>query len=157
MRMRRRRTWRPSVRSRHQLWERSLMSAGTVEELGRRLYAFLRGESDEPAEALLTEDFTGHLTDGLPLELGGDYHGRDDMIARGWGRVGKSFDMHPEPEELYAVGDDLLVGRGHYVGKSINEGKPLRAAFAHFWSIREGRFSSVYQVTDSAVWEHAMR
>ena len=133
------------------------MTTATPEELGRRLYAFLRGESDQSPEDVFTDDFHGHLTDGLPLGLGGDYDGRADMINRGWARVGESFAMHPEVEELYAVGDRLLVGRGHYVGSSVARGKPVRAAFAHFWGIRDGRFSSVYQVTDSAAWEHALR
>ncbi len=106
---------------------------------------------------MLTEDLTGHLTDGLPLELGGDYTSRDDMMTRGWGRVGKSFDMRPEPEELHAVSNELLVARGYYVGSSVEEGQPVRAAFAHFWGTRDGRFSSVHQVTDSAAWEHALQ
>lgn len=127
-----------------------------VEELGQRLYAFLRGESDEAAEALLSEDFHGHLADGLPLGLGGDYPSREDMIRRGWGRVGQTFDMRPEVQDLYVADEGLLVGRGHYVGTAIPTGKRVRAAFAHFWTIRDGRFTSVYQVTDSAAWEHAL-
>jgi len=127
-----------------------------LDQLGRRLYAFLQGKSDEAADALLTEDFTGHLTDGLPLALGGDYSTRDDMITRGWGRVVQTFEMHPDLEVLHVVGDNLLVGRGHYVGTAIPTGKPVRAAFAHFWTVADNRVSSVYQVTDSAAWEHAL-
>ncbi len=127
-----------------------------LDQLGRRLYAFLQGKSDEAADALLTEDFTGHLTDGLPLDLGGDYVSRDDMITRGWGRVVQTFEMHLELEALYVVGDNLLVGRGHYVGTATPTGKPVRAAFAHFWTVAGDRVSSVYQVTDSAAWEHAL-
>ncbi len=41
-----------------------------LDQLGRRLHAFLQGKSDDAADALLTEDFTGHLTDGLPLAPG---------------------------------------------------------------------------------------
>lgn len=127
-----------------------------VEALGRRIYAFLRRESEELPEDLLTEDFAGHLTEGLPLQLGGDYFGRADMIRRGWGRVGLSFDIRPEPDELIAVSDDLLIGHGYYVGHAVDSGQPLRAAFAHFWSVRDGRFASVYQVTDSATWARAL-
>lgn len=127
-----------------------------LDQLGRRLYAFLQGKSDEPADALLTEDFAGHLTDGLPLALGGDYFTRDDMISRGWGRVGQTFEMHPDLEGLHVVGDNLLIGRGHYVGTAIPTGKPVRAAFAHFWTVTDNRVNSVYQVTDSAAWEHAL-
>lgn len=127
-----------------------------IGQLGDRLYKFLRGESDEPPEALLAKDFTGHLTEGLPQQLGGDYAGREDMMNRGWGRVGRAFDIHPEVETIYAVGENLLVARGHYVGTAIPTGRPVRAAFAHFWGIRDQRFVSVYQVTDSAAWEHAL-
>ena len=78
------------------------------------------------------------------------------MINRGWGRVGRTFDMHPEVDRIYAVNDTLLVGRGYYVGIALPAGKPVRAAFAHFWTIQDGRFASVYQVTDSAAWERAL-
>lgn len=127
-----------------------------LENLGTRLYAFLRGDSDEAPENLLVEDFVGHLTDGLPLHLGGDYSSRADMISRGWGRVGQHFDVQPEVETLLAVPPDLLIGRGHYVGHAVGSGRPLRAAFAHFWTVREGRFASVYQVTDSVAWTAAV-
>lgn len=127
-----------------------------LESLGNRLYAFLRGESEEAPEDLLTDDFTGHLTDGLPLDLGGDYDGLSDMIERGWGRVGQSFNIQPEPDALVTVGDDLLIARGHYVGHAADGGKPVRAAFAHFWTLKGDKFASVYQVTDSATWEQAL-
>jgi len=120
-----------------------------LDQLGRRLYAFLQGKSDEAADVLLTEDFTGHLTDGLPLALGGDYSTRDDMITRGWGRVGQIFEIHPDLEVLHVVGDNLLVGRGHYVGTAIPTGKPVRAAFAHFWTVADNRVSSVYEMPAS--------
>lgn len=127
-----------------------------LDQLGRRLYAFLQGKSDEAADALLTEDFTGHLTAGLPLALGGDYSSREDMITRGWGRAGQTFEVHPELDSLDAIGDSMLVGRGHYVGTAIPTGKPVRAAFAHFWTVADNRVSSVDQVTDSAAWEQAL-
>lgn len=127
-----------------------------LDQLGHRLYAFLQGNSVEAADALLTEDLTGHLTDGLPLALGGDYSSREDMTTRGWGRVGQTFEVHPEVEAIHVAGDNLLVARGHYVGKALPTGKPVRAAFAHFWTVAENRVSSVYQVTDSAAWEHAL-
>jgi len=93
-----------------------------LDQLGRRLYAFLQGQSDEAADALLTEDFTGHLTDGLPLALGGDYSTRDDMITRGWGRVVQTFEMHPDLEALHVVGDNCWLVAG------ITSGRPYQLA-----------------------------
>lgn len=127
-----------------------------LDQLGRRIYDFLQGEGHQPAEELLTDDFTGHLTVGLPLGLGGKYSSREDMITRGWGRVVQNFDIHPELETLDVIDDSMLVGRGHYVGTALTTGKPVRAAFAHFWTVEENRVSSIYQVTDSAAWEHAL-
>ncbi|MGF1661367.1 MAG: nuclear transport factor 2 family protein [Kineosporiaceae bacterium] len=123
---------------------------------GHRLYAFLRGESEDSPESLLAEAFRGHLTDGLPLGLGGDYVSRSEMIEQGWGGVGQHFAMAPEVDELYAVNEGLMVARGHYVGHGVATGKPVRAAFAHFWTHDGSRFSSVYQVTDTAAWSAAL-
>lgn len=51
---------------------------------------------------------------------------------------------------------EILIAHGHYVGKAKPTGKPVRAAFAHFWSFDGERFTGVRQVTDSAIWEHAL-
>ena len=120
-------------------------------ELAGRLYSFLRGESDEKPENILADDFTGHLTDNLPFQLGGDYTSRKDMISRGWGGVGQYFDMKPELHKYYFV-EDQLIAQGFYVGVAINTGKPVKAAFAHFWTLKDQKFTHVYQVTDSAAW-----
>jgi 2-(1,2-epoxy-1,2-dihydrophenyl)acetyl-CoA isomerase len=120
-------------------------------EVTSRLYSFLRGESDEKPENILADNFTGHLTDNLPFQLGGDYTSREDMIIRGWGRVGQYFNMKPELGEYFFTDDQLIV-HGFYVGVAIKTGKPVRAAFAHFWTVKDQKFTRVYQVTDSAAW-----
>jgi len=71
------------------------------------------------------------------------------MLSEGWGAIGGYFDMSPHVEELLVAGD-YLIGRGNYVGAARTTGKPVTAAFAHFWRIDRDKITSVRQVTDSA-------
>jgi len=68
---------------------------------------------------------------------------------------GQYCEMGPRVDKLYD-GGDVLIARGHYVGKVKATRKPVRAAFAHFWSFDGERFTGVSQVTDSATWEQAL-
>lgn len=123
---------------------------------GGELYAALAAGDADVLRDLLTDNFCGELTEGLPEGLGGRYEGRDVMMAQGWGAVGALFDMGPQVAALYDAGD-VLIARGHYVGKAKTTGKPVRAAFAHFWTFDGGRFGSVTQVTDSGLWRDALQ
>jgi len=51
---------------------------------------------------------------------------------------------------------DYLIGRGTYVGTATSTGKPVTAAFAHFWRFEGDRIAAVQQVTDSALWQQAL-
>jgi len=122
---------------------------------GRRLYAALAAGDLAELHELISERFQGDLTAGLPNGAGRHYDGREAMMTEGWGAIGRSFEMSPQPEELID-GGDVLIGRGSYVGKAIPTGKPVRAAFAHFWRFDGAQFTAVQQVTDSGVWRDAL-
>ncbi len=122
---------------------------------GEELFTALRGGDVDALHRLLIPDFRGELTAGLPHGFGRVYEGLDSMINDGWGAVGEYFEMVPEIEELYD-GGDVLIARGHYVGKAKPTGKSVRAAFAHFWAFDGEQFTGVYQVTDSATWEQGL-
>jgi 2-(1,2-epoxy-1,2-dihydrophenyl)acetyl-CoA isomerase len=120
--------------------------------LGRRLYAALNEGDTATLTDILDEDFVGDLTPGLPEGFGSHlYEGRDAMMSEGWGRVGQFFTMGPQPEEIIAT-DGYIIGRGDYVGSAVATGTPVRARFAHFWTVVGGRVTRVQQVTDSAAW-----
>ena len=123
---------------------------------GHELYAALASGNVAALTSLLTEDFQGQLTVGLPHGLGRLYDGRHAMMNDGWGGVGAYFDMSPHVDELFD-GHSTLIGRGLYVGVVKLTGKPIRAAFAHFWGFDGSRFTSVKQVTDSGVWRDALQ
>lgn len=123
---------------------------------GRVLYAALAGGDAETLRRLLDADFQGQLAEGLPNGLGRLYRGREAMMRDGWEAVGALFDVTPRPEEI-VDGGDLLIGRGRYVGVAKTTGKPLDAAFAHFWRFDGERFTAVQQITDSPRWHEALR
>lgn len=123
---------------------------------GRRLYAALASGDVETLTELLSDDFRGALTAGLPLGFGRTYEGRAAMMAEGWGAIGAQFAMAPEIVRLWD-GGDVLIGRGTYVGHAIETDRPVRAAFAHIWGFDGTQFTSVDQVTDSAAWAEALK
>ncbi len=122
---------------------------------GGELYAALAAGDGDALRALLSADFRGELTAGLPQGLGGCYVGREVMMEQGWGAVGLLFDMRPQVAALFDAGP-VLIAHGHYVGIARTTGKPVHAAFAHFWRFDGSRFDSVMQVTDSGVWRDAL-
>lgn len=125
-------------------------------EKGSALYNALGTGDVATLEQLLSEDFQGRLTEGLPQGFGRSvYSGRDAMLNDGWGSIGAFFDMRPEVERMID-GGDTLVGMGSYVGTAKPTGKDVRAAFAHFWTYDGEHFTGVRQVTDSALWERAL-
>jgi 2-(1,2-epoxy-1,2-dihydrophenyl)acetyl-CoA isomerase len=122
---------------------------------GRELYAALAAGDIDALTRLLSADFQAQLTEGLPQGFGRSYDGLDSMMSDGWGAVDRWFEMSPHPEKLID-GGDVLVGLGSYVGTAKPTGKPLRAAFAHFWRFDGEQFTAVRQVTDSGKWRDAL-
>ena len=122
---------------------------------GRELYAALVGGDAGALGRLLAPDFQGHLSEGLPLGLGRRYDGLRSMVDDGWGAVDRWFEISPRPDDLID-GGAVLVARGEYVGTVRATGRPVRAAFAHFWRFDGQRFTAVHQVTDTAKWHEAL-
>lgn len=122
---------------------------------GSELYAaFGAGDVDALAH-LLSPTFKGRLSPGMPLGLGRDYDGLESMMTDAWGVIDQAFEVTPQPEAL-VNGGEVLIARGDYVGFAKSTGKPLRAAFAHFWSFDGDRFTGVRQITDSGKWRDAL-
>lgn len=132
------------------------MDRGTAEKLATELYlALARGDRDRLA-SLLHPEFEGRTTEGLPLELGGTYHGPDAMRREFWGRVAKSFTARAEPAEFGLLDDGRLVVLGRYTGTAKANGGALDAEFVHVLSFTDGRISGLVQLTDSERWSQAL-
>lgn len=122
--------------------------------MGRALYAALAEGDADAFGRLLSPGFQGRLTEGLPHGLGRHYDGLD-MMMTAWAALDQWFEVRPRPDALID-GDGVLIARGHYVGRARPTGKPLRAAFAHFWPFDGRQFTAVQQITDSAAWRDAL-
>ena len=116
--------------------------------------ALAAGDRARLAE-LLHPGFEGRVTEGLPLGLGGQYHGPDAMRRDFWGRIGRSFAVRAVPAEFCLLPDGRLMVTGRYSG-TARGGGTLNADFVHFLSFADGRISGLVQLTDSAQWANAL-
>ena len=117
----------------------------------QRFYIAAATHDTSKVVPVLTEDFVGTTTEGLPNGLGGVYHGNENAVAKIWGRIWSLFDMNGEAAEFLPVGDDRVVVLGRYVGQA-QDGSAVYAAFAHIFTVRGDRVAALQQITDSAQW-----
>ncbi|MDQ2813934.1 MAG: enoyl-CoA hydratase-related protein [Actinomycetota bacterium] len=125
--------------------------ASLASDLYQALEAGDRGRLAE----LLHPGFEGRVTEGLPLGLGGEYHGPEAMRRGFWGRIGLSFAIRAVPAEFCPLPDGRLMVTGRYEG-TAREGGPLSAEFVHFLSFADGRIAGLVQLTDSVQWAQAL-
>jgi ketosteroid isomerase-like protein len=124
----------------------------TIEQLVRGVYAALVTGDRDALLGLLHPDFEGTLAEGMPFAIGGVHRGSEAMIHDGWWAIGRAFAVRPEPAEWIPCADGRLLVFGRYVGHARSGGAPVDAAFAHLWTVRDGRLSALRQVTDTARW-----
>ena len=121
-----------------------------------RLYAALAVGDETVIEALLTTDFVGRVTPGLPFGIGGEHHGAAAMIREVWFTIGKHWRVRPVPESFSRLEDDRLHVTGVYQGRSRVAGAPVDAWFAHDFTFRGDLISGLTQVTDSIAFVDAL-
>jgi len=131
------------------------MDRAAAEQLARRLYPALASGDRDALDELLHPAFEGHATEGLPLDLGGDYHGPDAMRREFWGRIGRSYRARAEPAEFAFLEDGRLLVTGRYTGEA-RAGGALDAEFVHVLSFADGRICGLTQLTDSGRWQEAL-
>jgi ketosteroid isomerase-like protein len=102
--------------------------------------------------ALLTDDFVGTVSTGMPHGVGGEHRGAVDMINGVWARIASVYDMHVDPLDYLHVDDDRVVVLGRYWGPARDGGSAVDAAFAHIITTRGDRIAALQQITDTARW-----
>lgn len=60
------------------------------------------------------------------------------------------------PKEVLDAGD-TVISHGYYSGKHKLTGKPLRAQFAHMFSIKDGKVQRFQQYTDTAQFQNVVK
>jgi len=124
----------------------------TPTALAQQLYDAMAHADGEALFGLLTEDFVGTVSTGMPHGVGGEHHGAADMITGVWGRIASVYDMHVEPLDYLPVDDDRVVVLGRYWGPAHDGGSAVDAAFAHVITTRGDRIAALRQITDTARW-----
>lgn len=120
----------------------------------RTLYEALGGRDVAALAALLAPEFEGEVSDGLPGG-GGRVEGPEAMLQF-WGRVARTFDVAPRPDEFAPLEGGGVLVLGRYVGHARPTGAPVDASFAHVLRFERGRLSSLRQITDTARWAGAL-
>jgi uncharacterized protein len=124
----------------------------TPTTVARRLYDAMAHADGEALFALLTDDFVGTVSDGMPHGVGGTHHGAADMITGVWARIASEYDMHVDPHEYLPVDDERIVVLGRYWGPARDGESAVDAAFAHIITTRGDRIAALRQITDTARW-----
>jgi ketosteroid isomerase-like protein len=124
----------------------------TPTAVAQRLYDAMAHADVEALFGLLTKDFVGTISAGMPHGVGGEHRGAVDMITGVWARIASVYDMHVDPLEYLQVDDDRVVVVGRYWGPARDGGSAVDAAFAHIITTRGDQIAALQQITDTARW-----
>lgn len=88
---------------------------------------------------------------------GSPYIGPQAVLEGVFKRVAAEWDgFVVEPERFLDAGD-TIVTHGYYSGTFRSTGRSVRAQFAHFFTLRDGRLVRFLQFTDTAQFLEAVR
>ena len=124
----------------------------TPTAVAQRLYDAMAHADGNALFGLLTEDFVGTVSTGMPHGVGGEHHGAADMITEVWARIASLYDMHVEPHDYLHVDDERVVVLGRYWGQARDGGSAVDAAFAHIITTHGDQIAALQQITDTARW-----
>jgi uncharacterized protein len=91
---------------------------------------------------------------GMPVGCG-HFEGLDDVLEHFLTSFYGAFDVHFSADEFIGDGDQV-VALGRVQGKARKTGAPVDVAFAHVWTISDGRLSRMRAFTDTAELARAM-
>jgi ketosteroid isomerase-like protein len=66
----------------------------TPTAVAQRLYDAMAHADGIALFGLLTEDFVGTVSTGMPHGVGCEHHGAADMITEVWARIASVYEMH---------------------------------------------------------------
>jgi uncharacterized protein len=128
----------------------------TTTAVAQRFYRALADGDGSALFDLLTDDFEGIVSEGMPHGVGGEHHGRVAMITDVWGRIDSVYDVDVEPAEFLEIPGRGRVGRvvvlGSYRGAARGGGTAVDAAFAHVITVQDERITALQQITDTVRW-----
>lgn len=93
--------------------------------------------------------------EGFPTA--GTYRGHDGVVNGVFAPLMAEWDGFSVTPEEFVDGGDTIVAMGRYAGTYKGTGKAMSCAFAHVWTLRDGKAVRFRQYVDSALVQDAMR
>lgn len=122
--------------------------------IAHRFYSALADADGDALLGLLSDDFEGLVSLGMPHGVGGPHHGAVDMLGV-WATIDAAYDVAVEPDEYLAVSDQRVVVLGRYRGRARSDDTAVDAAFAHVIDTEGDRMTALQQITDTVSWSIA--
>lgn len=111
------------------------------------------GSGDMNRVAGLIAETEWEEAEGMPYA--GRYRGADEVFQNVFGRIaGDVENFSVRPDEILPVGEDRVVGLGRYKGKGRSG--DLDVAFAHLWTVRDGKIVKFVQYADTHKFREAV-
>jgi len=115
--------------------------------------AFAKG--DVPAVlGIMDTNISWTEAEGFPYA--GTYRGPDAVLQGVFIPLGAEWDGFTVVPDDFIDGGDKVVATGTYSGKYKATGKSFKAAFAHVWTLKNGKAVVFHQHTDTAKVNEAM-
>src|SRR5437868_10752381 len=116
-------------------------------EIIRATYEGGSEENSEHLLAALAPDAVWVESEGFPYA--GTYVGPESIIANVFQRLATEWIDYRAEVASYVSEGDHVVAFGVYSGTYRKTGRAMRAAFAHHYTLRDGRISRMVQYVDS--------
>ena len=94
------------------------------------------------------------LPEGMPVGAG-HFEGLQDVLERFLANFYAAFDVRFVAEEFITQGESV-VAIGRIKGKTRKSAVPVDVAFAHVWTVREGRLERLRAFTDTVLLARAL-
>jgi|SRR5688572_342806 uncharacterized protein len=119
-----------------------------IEPVAALYAAFAKG--DMPAAlATMAPDIVWNEAENYPYADRNPYVGPEAVLHGVFARIGGDWENFAANSEEIIDGGERIVSLGHYTGVSKATGKPMRAQFAHVFSVKNGMIASFQQYADT--------
>lgn len=113
----------------------------------RALYGAFARRDQDAIRAIFATDIEWNQMDGFPR--GGRHVGADEIFRNVFQGFREEWVDWQAVVTDYADAGERIIAFGHYAGTFQQTGRPVRAEFAHVYTLREGRITRFVQYTDT--------
>ena len=127
----------------------------TATAVAQRFYRALADTDGKALFDLLTDDFVGIVSTGMPHGVGGEHHGRVAMITDVWGRIDVGLRHRRRPVEYLRRRRPTASWFSAVTGARRGTATQPSTPRSHTSSPRGERITALQQITDTVRWRLA--